>query len=138
MRLALRHPEKFSAAALLSPAIYTPEPPATSAARQVAAFRTNGAFDLARWTSMNWPALMDDFAAKRLTVRMHVSAGQQDYFYADVAAQGFYTAWRERGWPAELRVEAGTHDFPFWRRVAPSAFRYLLNPPPPVVAVNHR
>jgi S-formylglutathione hydrolase FrmB len=134
LRLALRHPDLFSAAALLSPAIYTPEPPPTSAARKVAAFRTNGVFDAKLWASMNWPALLDRFADRHLTVRMHVSAGREDYFYTDVAAQGFFDAWRARGWPGELLLEPGSHDYPFWRKMAPRALRYLLNPPPSHIA----
>ena len=38
LRLVLKYPEKFQAAALLSPAIYNPEPPADSSARHVNVF----------------------------------------------------------------------------------------------------
>jgi S-formylglutathione hydrolase FrmB len=134
MRMALRHPELFSAAALMSPAIYVPQPPADSSARLVPAFQTSGVFDPKRWSDQNWPALLDGFARAGLTVRVHVSSGAQDHFHADLAAEAFYTAWHQRGWPGELHVTPGQHDFPFWRRAAPGALRYLLNPQPVVMA----
>ncbi len=134
MRLALGHPELFSAAALMSPAIYAPLPPADSSARLVPAFQTNGVFDPQIWSRQNWPALLDGVARTHLIVRMHISSGAQDHFHANLAAEAFYAAWRQRGWPAELHVEPGQHDFPFWRKIAPGALRYLLNPGSMVIA----
>lgn len=129
MRLALRHPDLFSAAALMSPAIYTPLPPMDSAARKVPAFQTGGVFDPQLWSAQNWPSLLDGYAQRRFAVRLHVSSGAQDHFHADLAARAFFAAWQERGWSGELHVEPGQHDFPFWRRIAPGALRFLLNPP---------
>jgi S-formylglutathione hydrolase FrmB len=129
LRLALRHAELFSAAALMSPAIYAPFPPKDSAARMVPAFQTGGVFDPQLWSAQNWPALLDGFAQSRFAVRLHLSSGAQDHFHADRAARAFFAAWQERGWSGELHVEPGQHDFPFWRRIAPGALRFLLNPP---------
>jgi S-formylglutathione hydrolase FrmB len=56
LRFALKYPEMFAAAALLSPAIYDPLPPSNSSARTVGTFGEPG-FDERVWKSLNYPAL---------------------------------------------------------------------------------
>jgi enterochelin esterase-like enzyme len=67
LRYVLKYPEKFQAAALLSPAIYNPEPPADSSARSVKVFaepNTGGQYSTTVWKSYNYPVLWDSFLAR--------------------------------------------------------------------------
>jgi S-formylglutathione hydrolase FrmB len=132
MRLALRHPDQFSAMAMMSPAIYAPLPPLTSAARVAPAFETGGSFDAARWQQMNYPALLDDFARSGYPMRVQLTAGLQDALDTETAASAFATLWRAHHWPCDLRLSPGGHDYAFWRRALPMALRFLA--PPPLVA----
>lgn len=135
MRLGLRHPDMFSAMALMSPAIYTPDPPFISAARIAPVFQTDGVFDSARWRAMNYPHLLDGFAKAHQPLRLQLIAGLQDPYGTDAAATNFYDAWRSYGWPAELKLRPGAHDFKLWRETLPEALRFLAGPDA-VVAVN--
>ena len=128
MRLALRHPDRFSAMALMSPAIYAPNPPFISGARLAPAFQTNGMFDPARWREMNYPSLLEAFAKTGRSLRVQLSAGLQDPYGTETAAQSFAVAWRHHGWQAELKLRPGTHDFAFWRTALPEALQFLAGP----------
>ncbi len=129
LHLALRHPQLFAAVALLSPAIYVPQPPAQSAARQAAVFQADGVFDPARWQAQNYPALLDGFAAAHLPLRLFISAGAQDGLHTNIAGQTLYDTWRARGWPADFHVGPGRHDFRLWRHDLPPALRFLMPNP---------
>ena len=126
LRFVLRYPELFAAAALLSPAVYAPEPPANSFARWSPPFQTEGRFDPGVWRSLNYPALLEGFLAKGVVVPVHLVAGDQDEFQAEYHAAVLYKVWRDRGWPAELRVVAGGHDYGLWREAARDALRFAL------------
>ena len=128
MRLALRHPDRFSAMALMSPAIYAPDPPFISGARLAPAFQTNGMFDPDRWREMNYPSLLDAFAKTGRRLRVQLTAGLQDPYGTETAAQSFVVAWRHHGWQAELKLTPGAHDFAFWRTSLPEALRFLAGP----------
>jgi enterochelin esterase-like enzyme len=52
LNLALKHPQLFAAAAILSPAIYDPCHPAHSAATRNHPFQKDGRFDPALWQSL--------------------------------------------------------------------------------------
>ncbi|MBM3556026.1 MAG: esterase, partial [Alphaproteobacteria bacterium] len=75
LNLALRHPEKFCAAAVMSPAIYDPLPPATSAARRTPQFVRNGQFDEEIWKSRNYPAHLDAYKRGAARVPMWIMSG---------------------------------------------------------------
>lgn len=128
MRLGLRHSEMFSALALMSPAIYAPDPPFISSARIAPAFQVNGVFNPDRWRAMNYPNLLDGFAEAHEPLRLQLSAGLQDVYGTDAAATGFYAAWRAHGWEAELDLRPGGHDFILWRAILPDALRFLAGP----------
>jgi enterochelin esterase-like enzyme len=125
LHLALQHPQLFSAVALLSPAVYVPQPPAQSAARRAAVFQTDGVFDAARWEAQNYPALLNGFASARLPLRLFISAGEQDGLHTNIAGQMLFDIWRARGWEAYFHVSPGQHDFTLWRHDLPPALRFL-------------
>lgn len=129
MRLALRHPDRFSAVALLSPAIYAPEPPPISAARISPAFQAGGNFDGERWRRLNYPALLDDFVRSGWRLRVQLTAGTGDRYDTGAAARHFAAALQARGRPAEIALFPGAHDWSLWRTTLPLALRFLGGPP---------
>ena len=63
LNLSLRNPAQFCAAAVISPAIYDPLPPETSASRRTPQFVRNGQFDAETWKSLNYAAVLDTYKA---------------------------------------------------------------------------
>jgi enterochelin esterase-like enzyme len=126
LRFILKYPERFAAAALLSPAAYVPEPPPTSSARRVPPFQTNGQFDPEVWTSLNYPALLDAFMAKNIVVPIYVDSGDDDEFQIESHAAAIHKIWRDKNWPAEFRVVDGVHNFEVWRNTVREALRFVF------------
>lgn len=125
MRFALKYPDLFSAAALLSPAIYNPEPPESSGARRVGVFGAER-FDAEVWKSLNYPALWDGFLARKIRVPMYIASGDDDEFYIEEEATRFYSLLRRHGQPAELRIADGAHVWPVWEAGIGDAMRYVF------------
>lgn len=125
MRCALKYPDMFAAAALLSPAIYDPEPPPNSAARQVGVFGSP-TFDAQLWKSLNYPALWDSYLAKQLPVPMYINSGDDDEFLIATEATKFYSLLRRNGQPAELRIIDGAHTWAVWESTIGEALRYIF------------
>ncbi len=106
LRFALKNPEMFAAVALVSPAIYVPEPPETSSARRVGVFGGEK-YDAEVWKSLNYPTLIDAFLAKKISMPVHFSSGDHDEFQIEYHATNLYNVWRDNKIPAELRVIDG-------------------------------
>lgn len=126
MRLAMKYPEMFGAAALLSPAIYDPEPPATSAARRVGVFGADD-YDTETWNAMNYPALWPAYLAKDMPVPMYLNSGDDDAFRIEMEVAEFYTLLRANDQPAELRIVDGGHTWEVWRSTIGDAMRYIFS-----------
>jgi S-formylglutathione hydrolase FrmB len=124
MRYALGHPERYAAAALLSPAVYEPEPPKKSAAYHGGVF--GKPFDPALWKAHNYPALLQRDAVRRSPVPMYVFSGDDDELGAGGEAMKFYTRLRELGLPAELRIADGAHHWSVWKPALAGALVYML------------
>jgi S-formylglutathione hydrolase FrmB len=125
MRLALEYPEMFAAAALLSPAIYDPEPPQTSGARKAGVFGSPD-FDPEVWKQLNYPALWDAFLAKKVAVPMYINSGDDDDFFIEAEATRLYSLLRRNGQPAELRIVDGAHRWEVWESTIGDALRYIF------------
>lgn len=125
MRFALKYPEMFAAAALLSPAIYNPEPPEDSSARSVGVF---GApiYDASIWKSFNYPALWEGYLAKKIPVPMYINSGDDDDFFIELEAVQFYELLRKNKQPAELRIVNGAHAWPVWESTIGDALKYIF------------
>jgi enterochelin esterase-like enzyme len=124
MRFALRYPETFAAAALLSPAIYNPEPPENSSARSVGVFGAPG-YDAAIWKSLNYPALWEGYLARKNPVPMYINSGDDDEFFIEFEAVQFYELLRRNKQPAELRIVNGAHVWPVWESTIGDALKYI-------------
>jgi len=125
LRFALKYPEKFQAAALLSPAIYNPEPPVTSSARFVKVFGSPD-YDAAVWKAHNYPALWDAFLKKDIKVPMYINSGDDDDFNIESEATQFYELLRKNKQPAELRIVNGAHAWPVWESTIGDALKYIF------------
>ncbi|NWG18175.1 MAG: esterase family protein [Chloroflexi bacterium] len=136
LRYALAHPQVFSGAIVLSPAVYTPQPPSDSSARLFGAFGVDETlFDENRYTGLNYPALFEPFAASDLALAMFIVVGDDEWKHPaaedqqhdlDLEAHLLYN--RIRRVPkvlAELRVYDGGHDWDVWRRGFEEGLLYL-------------
>jgi len=125
MRLSLKYPEMFAAAALLSPAIYNPEPPETSSARRVGVFGSPD-YDPAVWKEYNYPALWDAYIAKKMPVPMYINSGDDDDFFIEHEVAQFYFLLRTNKQPAELRIVNGAHVWTVWESTIGDAMKYIF------------
>lgn len=125
MRFALKYPDLFAAAGLLSPAIYVPEPPQDSSARRVDVFGSPQ-FDADIWKSLNYPALWDAYLARGIPVPMYINSGDDDQFFIETTAVEFYALLRRNKQPAELRIVDGPHAWSVWESTLGDALRYIF------------
>ena len=129
LRYVLKYPEKFQATALLSPAIYNPEPPADSSARSVKVFaepNTGGQYSTTVWKSYNYPVLWDSFLARKISVPMYINSGDDDEFMIESDAAQLYAQLRRNKQPAELRIVNGKHEWPVWESTIGDALKYVF------------
>lgn len=125
LRFVLKYPEMFSGAALISPAIYNPEPPENSAARRVGVFGSPQ-YDQAVWKQYNYPALWDGFLAKKISVPMYIVAGDDDKFFIEQESARFYFLLRSNDQTAELRIVDGGHDWSVVGSTIGDAMRFVF------------
>lgn len=125
LRFALKYPEMFAAAALLSPAIYDPLPPPKSGARTVGTFG-EPQFDEQVWKSLNYPMLWQGYLAKEMPVPMYINSGDDDEFMIEAEATRLYSLLRANQQPAELRIVNGTHSWSVWEGTIGDAMKYIF------------
>lgn len=125
LRFAMKYPEKFAAAALLSPAIYDPLPPPKSSARSVGVFG-EPQFDEQVWKDLNYPALWQGYLAKQTPVPMYINSGDDDEFMIEAEATELYSLLRVNRQPAELRIVDGAHTWAVWASTVGEAMKYIF------------
>jgi len=125
LRFVMKYPEMFAAAALLSPAIYTPLPPLNSSARKVGAFG-GPKFDEQVWKSLNYPSLWQSYLAKQTPVPMYINSGDDDAFMIEADAARLYSLLRANRQPAELRIVDGGHTWKVWGSTLGDAMKYVF------------
>lgn len=126
LNLSLRYPAKFCAAGIISPAIYDPLPPETSASRKTPQFVRNGQFDADTWKALNYPAHLDKYMQSSQKVPMWIVSGDHDYLGIAVMSANLY--WRMlkiQPKLAELRVIDGDHEWLTFRDALPDALQYI-------------
>jgi len=130
LRYVLKYPDAFQAAALLSPAIYDPEPPVNSSARTVGVFSgqpgPGGAYSATVWQEYNWPALWQGFLARQIPVPMYMNSGDDDEFFIEMEVARLYNRLRREGQPAELRIVNGKHEGAVWTNTLGEALEYVF------------
>lgn len=143
LRYALVYPEIFSAAIVLSPAVYVPLPPADSSTREFGAFgRGEALFVEEIYQAKNYPALLKGFTAKGLQLRLFIAVGDDEYknpkpedAVHDIDFEShvlFNRVTRVPNIAAELRVLDGGHGWDVWKPAfgegALYIFRYMRSP----------
>jgi enterochelin esterase-like enzyme len=121
LRLALAHQRLFACALALSPAVYTPLPPAESNTRVYGAYGSGArAFDEDVYRRLNYPALLPS-VDPALPLHLFIAVGRGDY--TDPASrhdigsehEALYEAARlTPGIHARARVFPGGHDWDTW------------------------
>lgn len=130
VRYGLAHPEIFGAAITLSGALYRDAPPEDSSARELPVF--GDPFDLNRWNSLNYPATLETFLEKDLSVPIFIAAGDDEYVNtrytdnADVQASLLYANLRKNGQRAQLRILNGGHTWTTWTPAMEEALPYIF------------
>ncbi|WP_233868179.1 alpha/beta hydrolase [Paraburkholderia adhaesiva] len=124
LRFALEHPDAFCGALLLSPAIYSNDPPPDSSARRVGVFGEHQ-FDSRIWHELNYPALWDRYFSQAVRVPFFIASGNDDLVIVAESSL-LYTRLRAAGNPASLRIIDGGHVWPVWRELLPPALKYTL------------
>lgn len=113
LQFALSQPQRFCAAALISPTVYDPLPPPESTARRTPQFvRDDGAFDEQRWQAANYPGRLAAYARAPQKVAIWISSGDRDQAGVVRAATQLY-ARLHRLQPdrTELLLMPGGHDW---------------------------
>lgn len=145
LRYSLAHPDLFGAAIVLSPAVYVPLPPPDSSTREFGAFGKGArVFDDATYTSLNYPALIPQFIAKKLPLAMFIAVGDDEHAIEnpaeathdlDYEAHTLYNRIRRvPGIDPQLRVVNGGHNWGTWRPTFVEGIEYVfgrLRPPSP-------
>lgn len=128
LRIALRHPGLFGAAALWAPAIYADVPPPLSAARRSAVFAgPDGSFDPAAWKADAWPSLLPAYLAQPVRVPMFIAAGDHDRL--ETAFEGALLAKTlapHQEDQLELRVVDGGHTMRVWEATIDEALAFMF------------
>ncbi len=124
LRYTLEHPDRFCGTMLLSPAIYSGDPPLASSARRVGVFGEHQ-FDPHIWRTLNYPALWSGYFGRPWRVPFFIASGDDD-LVIQAESSLLYTRLREAGNPAALRIVDGGHVWPVWRELLPAALKYTL------------
>jgi enterochelin esterase-like enzyme len=126
LNLALKYPERFCAAAIISPAIYDPLPPETSASRRTPQFVREGKFDPDTWKALNYPAHLAAYERGSARVPMWIVSGDHDYLgIAPMSAQLYWRLHQVQPKQVELRVIDGDHEWMTFRDALPAALQYV-------------
>ena len=126
LNLSLKYPERFAAAAIMSPAIYDPLPPETSASRRTPQFVRDGKFDPELWKSLNYPAHLEHYMKSGTVVPMWIISGDHDFLGIAVMSTNLY--WRLFQYQknaVELRIVDGDHEWMVWRDGLGDALQYM-------------
>lgn len=136
LRFVLRHPEVFSAALVMSAAVYDPQPPLDSNTRRHGAFGRDGEpFDEAVYSALAYPRLLDRLDSAH-PVRLFLAAGDReggtplpaDHRHDVEVETALLHARAKRvpGVTSRLRVLAGGHDWPLWTRAFVEGLPFVL------------
>ncbi|MCP3803178.1 esterase family protein [Allokutzneria sp. A3M-2-11 16] len=135
LRYALAHQDTFGHALVLSPAVYTPLPPAESSAREFGAYGSGERlFDEQVYRRLNYPALLP-LLRKEIPTRLYIAVGDDEWPNPDPAearhdidfesAALYNSARRGPGVTAELRISNGGHDWKVWTPAFADALRHF-------------
>jgi enterochelin esterase-like enzyme len=112
LQFALLQPQRFCAAALISPAVYDPLPPPDSAARRTPQFVRDGKFDEQLWLASNYPGRLAAYARSPQKVAFWIASGDRDQpAMLRTAMRLFDRLHKLQPGQADLRLIPGGHDW---------------------------
>jgi enterochelin esterase-like enzyme len=126
LQFALSQPQRFCAAALISPTVYDPLPPPDSAARRTPQFVRDGRFDEQLWQASNYPARLAAYAQAPQKVAFWISSGDRDP--PDIlraATRLFERLHKLQPDDTELRLLHGGHDWAAFDAALAPALAYI-------------
>jgi enterochelin esterase-like enzyme len=131
----LKHPDRFAAAAILSPAICADTPPPQSTARVLPPFLSaEGSFELESWRRQNYPALLPAYLAQSVRVPIYLVSGLQDEFGIAAETTRVYDILRaSQPMLTKMQMVPGGHSWTVWSAVIADAMTYMFQfvPRPP-------
>ena len=126
VRYILAHPELFSAAVILSSAIYYPLPPKDSSTREYGAFgKDDQLFVDNIWLEKNYPEAVKIFEQSGLKINLFIAVGDKEWKIPDFADRMhdldmeahmlFNYLCRIKNISVNFRVLGGGHDWDVWK-----------------------
>ncbi len=126
LNISLHFPERFCAAGIISPAIYDPLPPETSAARRTPQFVRNGQFDSATWSALNYASRLDGYVKGAARVPMWIVSGDHDRLGIALMSANLYSRMVAiQPTQVELRIVDGDHEWLTFRDALPQTLHYM-------------
>ena len=136
IRFGLKYPDRVTAVAALSPAIYSDTPPAESAARVQPPFMgPDNKFSQTAWAARNYPSLLAGYYAQPNRTAVYVVSGDDDTLGISFESALLHKrlSSRQPGM-CELRVLDGEHSWSLWKTVLADAMTYLYRRTPSLIA----
>jgi enterochelin esterase-like enzyme len=126
LQFALSQPQRFCAAALISPTIYDPLPPPDSSARRTPQFIRDGQFDEQRWQATNYPGRLAAYKRAPQKVAIFISSGDRDQAGVVSAATQLYARLHAlQPDRTELLLMPGGHDWKTFDASLAPALSYI-------------
>lgn len=121
LRYSLTRPEQFGYAILLSPALYNELPPEGSSA--IESYSFGKPFNKDIWKEKNYPFLLKTGKIQEYPVELFILSGDDDWnhpegfeYNIDWQSNLLYSLYNKKlGFPAELRIYNGGHNWELWR-----------------------
>lgn len=134
LRMAFFHPDRFSAVASLSGALYETvgipgvDKPVEQA-QEEAEHWYRGAygrpFDAAIYKARSPFSRVAALSRMENPPKVLIMSGDDDYFRFYEGSAALFESLRRAGVPSELRIDDGGHDWELWRRQFPAVMRFL-------------
>lgn len=128
-RLTFRHPHLFSVDALISPAIWQKVPPTVQTNSQVDAFKINGAFSQKVFEQAQPSRYLPTYLAQeRSPAHFYIETTALDTTVPIADVNLFVKQLQQHQIKPTYQVDHfGNHNWPYWNRALPNAYRYIFN-----------
>lgn len=128
-RLTFRHPHLFSVAALVSPAIWQKVPPTVQTNAQVDAFKVNGAFNQQAFEQAQPSRYLANYLnQEKSPAHFYIETTALDTTVPIADVNLFVKQLQQHQIKPTYQVDHfGNHNWPYWNRALPNAYRYIFN-----------
>ncbi|MFC6254939.1 alpha/beta hydrolase [Secundilactobacillus hailunensis] len=128
-RLTFRHPHLFSVAALISPAIWQRVPPTVQTNNQIDAFKVNGAFSQQTFEQAQPSRYLNNYLQQeKAPAHFYIETTALDTTVPIADVNLFVKQLQQHQLKPTYQVDHfGNHNWPYWNRALPNAYRYVFN-----------